>query len=299
MRLERSVFGWAQARQVVSTTPNVEYNALFAAWPTALSAAPDTRFEWTRGKLASWGRPGGRAQRETRLSWSGHSVLATGAGERTQLAIFRQAGAGRGSGGRDRGGRGGRRAMSQVRIPVASLSRADRHLRLGGEVGRSPPGHFRQTEAQIVLRLLPRGWSADDGTTRPLRPTHSTFLHVIAHRLADGRLQQVIEADQRASPPRRSARRPGRDAQKCCHAIVPRRPERTREARNAPEAKQLFGAQCCAAARHARRGLRGRATEGFHRVHVDRDAGDRRGVITAIADLNDPARRARAVRHRR
>jgi 3' terminal RNA ribose 2'-O-methyltransferase Hen1 len=54
--LERAVFGAAQPRAVVVTTPNAEYNARYEWLPAGQVRHPDHRFEWTRAEFADWGR---------------------------------------------------------------------------------------------------------------------------------------------------------------------------------------------------------------------------------------------------
>jgi 3' terminal RNA ribose 2'-O-methyltransferase Hen1 len=52
--LERAVFGYAQPKSVIVTTPNREYNILFAGLPAGSLRHRDHRFEWTRSELAEW-----------------------------------------------------------------------------------------------------------------------------------------------------------------------------------------------------------------------------------------------------
>jgi 3' terminal RNA ribose 2'-O-methyltransferase Hen1 len=52
--VERSVFGFASPRLVVITTPNAEYNALYATLKPEHMRHPDHRFEWTRAEFAEW-----------------------------------------------------------------------------------------------------------------------------------------------------------------------------------------------------------------------------------------------------
>lgn len=52
--LERAVFG-ANARLVLVTTPNGEYNALFETLPAGQFRHADHRFEWTRKEFEDWG----------------------------------------------------------------------------------------------------------------------------------------------------------------------------------------------------------------------------------------------------
>jgi 3' terminal RNA ribose 2'-O-methyltransferase Hen1 len=52
--LELSLFGDARPRLVVITTPNREYNALFAGMAEGSFRHPDHRFEWTREEFVAW-----------------------------------------------------------------------------------------------------------------------------------------------------------------------------------------------------------------------------------------------------
>ncbi|WP_436493755.1 3' terminal RNA ribose 2'-O-methyltransferase Hen1 [Actinokineospora sp. HUAS TT18] len=52
--LEHAVFGAANPRHVVVTTPNVEYNVLFPTLPEGKFRHPDHRFEWTRAQFQEW-----------------------------------------------------------------------------------------------------------------------------------------------------------------------------------------------------------------------------------------------------
>jgi 3' terminal RNA ribose 2'-O-methyltransferase Hen1 len=51
---ERVLFGYAQPRTVVLTTPNAEYNANFESLPAGEFRHRDHRFEWSRDELRSW-----------------------------------------------------------------------------------------------------------------------------------------------------------------------------------------------------------------------------------------------------
>ena len=53
---EGVVFGNAEPGAVLITTPNVEYNALFAGLPTGELRHRDHRFEWTRQQFQEWAR---------------------------------------------------------------------------------------------------------------------------------------------------------------------------------------------------------------------------------------------------
>lgn len=88
--LEHSVFGYAQPRSVVVTTPNVEFNSLYPLLPEGTFRHPDHRFEWTRAEFAHWAA--------SIASTYGYSVELRSIGEvdqllgaPTQMAIFRRA----------------------------------------------------------------------------------------------------------------------------------------------------------------------------------------------------------------
>jgi len=52
--LELSLFGDARPRNVIVTTPNVEYNTLFETMTPGTLRHGDHRFEWTRAEFAAW-----------------------------------------------------------------------------------------------------------------------------------------------------------------------------------------------------------------------------------------------------
>ncbi|HEY1775310.1 MAG TPA: 3' terminal RNA ribose 2'-O-methyltransferase Hen1 [Solirubrobacteraceae bacterium] len=52
--LEQNVFGSAQPRTVVVTTPNADYNVRWETLPAGEFRHPDHRFEWTREQLGAW-----------------------------------------------------------------------------------------------------------------------------------------------------------------------------------------------------------------------------------------------------
>jgi 3' terminal RNA ribose 2'-O-methyltransferase Hen1 len=57
--LELAVFGDAQPKAVIVTTPNADYNALFPTLPGGQFRHADHRFEWTRTEFEAWcGRVG-------------------------------------------------------------------------------------------------------------------------------------------------------------------------------------------------------------------------------------------------
>lgn len=52
--LEKVVFGSAQPKLVLVTTPNAEHNVLFPALAAGALRHPDHRFEWTRAEFVAW-----------------------------------------------------------------------------------------------------------------------------------------------------------------------------------------------------------------------------------------------------
>lgn len=87
-----AVFGVAQPRLVLVTTPNAEYNDYFPALPRGAFRHPDHRFEWTRAEFASWAQ-----HIATEYAYSvafegiGHTSNEE-AGAPTQMAIFTKGG---------------------------------------------------------------------------------------------------------------------------------------------------------------------------------------------------------------
>lgn len=85
--LEKAVFGVAQPKAIVVTTPNVEYNVLFEALAAGAFRHPDHRFEWTRPEFAAWAD--GVAQRHGyTVSYSGIGDMHPAHGAPTQMAVF-------------------------------------------------------------------------------------------------------------------------------------------------------------------------------------------------------------------
>ena len=54
--MEEVVFGSAKPGAILITTPNAEYNAIFAGLPTGELRHRDHRFEWTRRQFQEWAR---------------------------------------------------------------------------------------------------------------------------------------------------------------------------------------------------------------------------------------------------
>ncbi|PRB12900.1 3' terminal RNA ribose 2'-O-methyltransferase Hen1 [Microbacterium sp. MYb62] len=88
--LEASVFGAAAPSAVIVTTPNGEYNALFAALPAGTFRHTDHRFEWTRAEFAAWAD--GVAERHGYVvEYRTVGDVDVDLGSPTQLALFRKA----------------------------------------------------------------------------------------------------------------------------------------------------------------------------------------------------------------
>ncbi len=87
LALERSVFQYARPRSVIITTPNAEYNRLFANYQEGQMRHSDHRFEWTRAEFVAWGK-------RIAAAWS-YTVVYKPVGEEqpevgalSQMAIF-------------------------------------------------------------------------------------------------------------------------------------------------------------------------------------------------------------------
>jgi 3' terminal RNA ribose 2'-O-methyltransferase Hen1 len=84
---ERVLFGEAQPRVVVLTTPNREYNVRFDGLPAGDRRHRDHRFEWTRGELEAWA--GGVAERNGyRVRFLPVGAVDPEVGPPTQMAVF-------------------------------------------------------------------------------------------------------------------------------------------------------------------------------------------------------------------
>ncbi|MFZ0191164.1 MAG: 3' terminal RNA ribose 2'-O-methyltransferase Hen1, partial [Streptosporangiaceae bacterium] len=88
--LERAVFGFAAPAAVVVTTPNAEYNPLFATMAPGAKRHPDHRFEWTRAQFRAWAdQAAGKHGYQVRFLPVGPEH--PDAGPPTQLAVFTKA----------------------------------------------------------------------------------------------------------------------------------------------------------------------------------------------------------------
>lgn len=84
---ERVIFEHAQPRTLIVTTPNAEYNALFATLPAGQFRHQDHRFEWTRAQFANWaGETAARHGYSVRFFPVGPEDSAAGAP--TQMGVF-------------------------------------------------------------------------------------------------------------------------------------------------------------------------------------------------------------------
>jgi 3' terminal RNA ribose 2'-O-methyltransferase Hen1 len=85
--VERVVFGEAHPATVVVTTPNADYNPLFANLAAGAFRHPDHRFEWTRAEFQAWAdRIGSTYGYRSAMSGIGRQDEALGAP--TQMAVF-------------------------------------------------------------------------------------------------------------------------------------------------------------------------------------------------------------------
>jgi 3' terminal RNA ribose 2'-O-methyltransferase Hen1 len=85
--VEDNVFGSAQPATVVVTTPNAEYNRLWATLPAGQRRHPDHRFEWTRAQFAAWAE-GVAARHGYRVRFVPVGPEDAEAGSPTQMAVF-------------------------------------------------------------------------------------------------------------------------------------------------------------------------------------------------------------------
>ena len=85
--MERVVFGEARPGAVVVTTPNAEYNSLFANLTAGAFRHPDHRFEWTRAEFEAWGGRIGSTY-GYRPTFSGIGDPDEALGAPTQMAVF-------------------------------------------------------------------------------------------------------------------------------------------------------------------------------------------------------------------
>jgi 3' terminal RNA ribose 2'-O-methyltransferase Hen1 len=90
--LQKIVFGLARPEAVVVSTPNADYNALFANLPAGQLRHPDHRFEWTRGEFAAWAQSVAAAH-GYRFEIVGIGAVDAERGAPTQMAVFRREGA--------------------------------------------------------------------------------------------------------------------------------------------------------------------------------------------------------------
>lgn len=85
--LERVVFGEAKPSTVIVTTPNAEYNALFANLGEGALRHSDHRFEWTRAQFGAWAQKVETAYGYT-AEISGIGRIDEAQGAPTQMAVF-------------------------------------------------------------------------------------------------------------------------------------------------------------------------------------------------------------------
>ncbi|MGI8683905.1 MAG: 3' terminal RNA ribose 2'-O-methyltransferase Hen1 [Acidimicrobiales bacterium] len=86
---ERALFAHARPVSVIVTTPNVEYNVLFATLPAGSLRHKDHRFEWTRAEFAEWS-DGVAARHGYSVERSGIGADDPERGAPTQMAVFQR-----------------------------------------------------------------------------------------------------------------------------------------------------------------------------------------------------------------
>ncbi len=84
--MAHALFGYAQPRAVIITTPNREYNPLYGLTETQ-RRHPDHQFEWTRAEFEAWARPVAE-QHGYRVRFIGIGAEHPEYGCPTQMAVF-------------------------------------------------------------------------------------------------------------------------------------------------------------------------------------------------------------------
>ncbi len=85
--LERVLFGQLRPKLAIVTTPNAEYNVLFARLATGFMRHPDHRFEWSRSQFAAWAQRVADTNSYT-VRFAPIGDLDPALGAPTQMAVF-------------------------------------------------------------------------------------------------------------------------------------------------------------------------------------------------------------------
>ncbi|RWI23915.1 3' terminal RNA ribose 2'-O-methyltransferase Hen1 [Mesorhizobium sp.] len=85
--VERIVFGETAPKSVIVTTPNTDYNALFANLAPGAFRHPDHRFEWSRAQFEAWAAKIGETYGYA-AAFSGIGAEDPVLGAPTQMAVF-------------------------------------------------------------------------------------------------------------------------------------------------------------------------------------------------------------------
>ncbi|MER9232816.1 3' terminal RNA ribose 2'-O-methyltransferase Hen1 [Mesorhizobium sp. M0622] len=85
--VERIVFGETAPKSVIVTTPNADYNALFARLAPGAFRHPDHRFEWSRDQFEAWAAKIGETYGYA-TAFSGIGAEDPVLGAPTQMAVF-------------------------------------------------------------------------------------------------------------------------------------------------------------------------------------------------------------------
>lgn len=88
--LESALFGHARPGAVIVTTPNIEYNRLFAHLAPGSMRHPDHRFEWSRAEFEHWALSVGRAH-GYQVRFEGIGIADPDLGAPTQMGVFTRA----------------------------------------------------------------------------------------------------------------------------------------------------------------------------------------------------------------
>ncbi|MDT8311709.1 MAG: methyltransferase domain-containing protein [Methylophaga sp.] len=85
-RVEHNVFGNMAPKQLVMTTPNVEFNVVYGL-AAGRFRDPDHKFEWPRQKFQQWSQ-GVASRNGYQVRFTGIGDYEPGLGQPTQVAIF-------------------------------------------------------------------------------------------------------------------------------------------------------------------------------------------------------------------
>ncbi len=84
---ERMLFEFARPQTVVITTPNAEYNKVWASLPAGDFRHKDHRFEWSRAEFQAWAE-GIAGRFGYTVHFAGIGPVEAGVGSPSQMGVF-------------------------------------------------------------------------------------------------------------------------------------------------------------------------------------------------------------------